>query len=63
MAIRVPDGAKNSTQFDNLTTQISLVRGDEAEMYGDSNVGELLKRKASEGVSNERLQQGQRKMF
>ena len=33
-----------------MTTQISLVRGDEAEMYGDSNVGELLKRKASEGV-------------
>ena len=32
-------------------------------MYGDSNVGELLKRKASEGVSNDRLQQDQRKMF
>ena len=44
----------------NYASQISLVRGDEAEMYGDSNVGELLKRKASEGVRwwqqcNERL--------
>jgi len=34
----------------SVFTEISLVRGDEAEMYGDSNVGELLKRKASEGV-------------
>ena len=34
----------------NYASQISLVRGDEAELYGDSNVGELLKRKASEGV-------------
>ena len=35
-----------------MPKQISLVRGDEAELYGDSNVGELLKRKASEGVSD-----------
>ena len=31
-------------------TGISLVRGEEAAEYGDTNVGELLKRKASEGV-------------
>ena len=30
--------------------QISLIRGDEAENCDDSNVGELLKRKAAEGV-------------
>ena len=34
----------------SVFTQISLVRGAEAEMYGDTNVGSLLKRKASEGV-------------
>ena len=34
----------------SVFTGISLVRGEEAEMYGDTNVGELLKRKASEGV-------------
>ena len=34
----------------SLFTGISLVRGEEAAEYGDTNVGELLKRKASEGV-------------
>ena len=34
----------------SVFTQISLVRGEEGEMYGDTNVGSLLKRKASEGV-------------
>ena len=33
-----------------MFTGISLVRGEEAAVYGDTNVGELLKRKASEGV-------------
>ena len=35
----------------SVFTQISLIRGEEAAEYEDSNVGELLKRKASEGVS------------
>jgi len=34
----------------SVFTGISLVRGEEAANYGDTNVGELLKRKASEGV-------------
>jgi len=34
----------------SVFTQISLIRGDEAENCDDSNVGELLKRKAAEGV-------------
>ena len=34
----------------SVFTGISLVRGEEAAVYGDTNVGELLKRKASEGV-------------
>jgi len=34
----------------SVFTGISLVRGEEAVKYGDSNVGEMLKRKASEGV-------------
>ena len=34
----------------SVYTQISLLRGDEADQNEDSNVGELLKRKAAEGV-------------
>ena len=34
----------------SVFTGISLVRGEEAANYGDTNVEELLKRKASEGV-------------
>lgn len=34
----------------SVFTQINLVRGEEEETYGDTNVGLLLKRKASEGV-------------
>jgi len=34
----------------SVYTKINLVRGDDALYYPDSNVGELLKRKASEGV-------------
>jgi len=34
----------------SVFTGISLVRGEEAATYGDTNVGELLKKKASEGV-------------
>ena len=53
-----PGGAcffKKATKLIYITgwsvfTGISLVRGEEAAVYGDTNVGELLKRKASEGV-------------
>ena len=34
----------------SVFTEISLVRGEEADLYGDTNVGSLLKRKASQGV-------------